>query len=197
MKKENKIEEFIHFFEQTIKYPQLTGAVLPSSKNLTKLITEKSNLKNVETIIELGPGSGVFTKSILGKIKKDTTFFVIEINKSFVEKLRDDFSELKIFHDSAENIKKCLKDLNLKTCDRIISGIPWTALDTKTQNKIIEEIYDSLSPNGLFVTFSYFPFNYLPQGKSFKKILEKYFSKVKESEIVSNIPPAFVYVCKK
>ncbi|MCX6753106.1 MAG: SAM-dependent methyltransferase [Candidatus Nomurabacteria bacterium] len=193
----SKIINFVSFIKQTIKNPQINGAVAPSSKKLALLIVKEANLNTSKTIVEIGPGNGIFTGEILKRIKKKNKFFVIEINDFFVNELKNKYPDLLIFHDTAENIDKCLKTIDQKKCDRVISGLPWTAFDEKMQKDIITKIYNSLEIGGMFLTFSYFPLNNLPDGKNFKNILESFFKEVKKTKVVSNFPPAFVYICIK
>lgn len=185
------------FLSQTFQSPRCTGAIAPSSKKLAALVVEKAQLKEAKSVVELGPGTGVFSKEIISRISKNTVYFAIEINDNFVEDLAKKFPELKVCHNSAENIKKCLQENKLSCCDRVVSGLPWTAFETGFQKKLVEKIHDVLEDGGIFVTFCYYPLNYLPGGKSFKTMLNEYFPQVIESEIVCNIPPAFVYICKK
>jgi phospholipid N-methyltransferase len=59
-------------------------------------------------------------------------------------------------------------------------------------------IVDVLPKGGYFTTFAYLQGTILPTGINFRKRLEKYFSSVEKSRVVwLNIPPAFVYRCKK
>ena len=185
------------FILETLRNPKSTGAIAPSSKRLVNLILKEADLENAKVVVELGPGTGVFTEKILENLKGDTKFYAIETNKSFSDSLKEQFPEVVFHHGSAEDIKKYLGTHSISYCDRIISGLPWTAFSVEVQRRLLSKIYDSLEPGGIFVTFSYYPFNHLPRGKGFKNLLSEYFSDVYRTEIVSNIPPAFVYVCRK
>ena len=63
------------------------GAVAPSSKYLTKKMLGGLELVNADVVIELGPGTGVFTERLLELIGPKTTLLVIEINETFYENL--------------------------------------------------------------------------------------------------------------
>ncbi|MCX6755530.1 MAG: methyltransferase domain-containing protein [Candidatus Nomurabacteria bacterium] len=192
-----KITNIIRFIRETIKHPQQNGAIAPSSKKLAILITQKAELDNAKVIVEIGSGDGVFTKEIFKKINNKVPYFAIEINKFFVDQFKKTYPNLTIYHDSAQNIDKCLVKSGHTKCDRVISGLPWTAFDEKMQKDIITKIYNSLEEGGLFVTFSYYPLNNLPDGKAFHKTLNSLFKSVNKSEVVLNFPPAFVYICRK
>jgi len=50
-------------------------------------------------------------------------------------------------------------------------------------------VYHSLKPGGLFIAFQY--------SQQMKKLLGEHFSIEKIEFVPLNIPPAFVYVCRK
>ncbi|MSR71718.1 MAG: methyltransferase domain-containing protein [Candidatus Taylorbacteria bacterium] len=185
------------FLKRAIRNRKYVGAVAPSSRRLSRLMIESANLASSKNIVELGPGTGVFTREILNKKNSEVFYLGIELDKSFVNLLKKNFPTSYIEHGSAEEIDKHLAKYNRTSCDRVISGLPWTSFDKKYQEALLKKIHDSLEEGGMFLTFSYFPFNHLPKGNSFKKLLYNYFSEVKMTKVVRNTPPAFVYICKK
>jgi phospholipid N-methyltransferase len=124
------------YLKEFIRNPIKTGAIAPSSASLAKLITKTANLEKTKSVVELGTGNGVFTEKILSKISPDCNFSSIEINANFVEKTRKRCPEAKVYHDSAENLKKYLANYNNQKCDCIISGLPWAAFDKLSQNRL-------------------------------------------------------------
>jgi len=188
----------LKFAKEFITSPINTGALVPSSDRLAELICESADLKNCSSIVELGPGTGVFTKKILESINKDATFFCIERNHKFVEITRKKCPEINIFEDNAANIEKYVKQLGLEHVDTIVCGLPWANFSVELQNSIMKAVLSSLKPGGTFVTFAYLHGRYMPTGIQFKKLLEKHFSKVESTDLLwLNIPPAFVYKAKK
>lgn len=189
--------EYMFFQAHAMRYPRITGAIASNSKELAKFVTKKSRLKRANVIVEVGPGAGVFTKEILRRKKAEAKYFGIEINGECADKLKKEIPGVNVINDSAESISEILKQVGRHKCDRIISSLPWTAFEECLQNRLIEKFLDALEKGGIFTTFSYYPFNKLPAGRAFKEKLKKNFSKVDIIKIDSNIPPAFVYVCKK
>lgn len=185
------------FLLHYIRNPKTTGAITQSSKKLSQTIIENINLENANNIIELGPGMGAFTTMILQKKKPDAKFFVIEINPNIANKLSLKFPNLDIAIGSAKNIGEMMKERKWGGgVDCIISGIPWSFLSTKEQSIMLKNVHNSLKDGGYFSTFAYH--SPLLSAKIFKKKLYRVFSQVETSKsILLNIPPAFVYVCKK
>jgi phosphatidylethanolamine/phosphatidyl-N-methylethanolamine N-methyltransferase len=55
-----------------------------------------------------------------------------------------------------------------------------------------------LKPGGRFITFGYLQSLVLPAGRNLAVLLPTYFTSVSKSSVVwQNIPPAFVYCCRR
>ncbi|MGH7884572.1 MAG: class I SAM-dependent methyltransferase [Thermodesulfobacteriota bacterium] len=186
------------FLKELAKNPARTGSIAPSCDELCDLITDQAELNNIHTVIEFGPGTGVFTEKIMDKISVDTTFFALELNPVFIEVTKKRCPGVIIYNDSAENSKKYLEMNGKSCCDCIISGLPWTAFGPALQDRLLETIWDILSPKGRFLTFSYSHSLLFPTARRFRKRLKNIFPEVTESKTVwANFPPAFVYCAKK
>ncbi len=188
----------IAFLKQSLSEPKSIGAITESSEELTQCIISMASLHTAKTVIELGPGTGVFTEEILNNIRPETFFFALETNPHFVEKTKERCPDTLVHHDSATEICRYLELHNKKNADTIISSLPFASFDEELQTKILGEIRASLSHNGEFLTFAYIHSILLDEGKEFSKQLHAHFSKIKKSEVIwKNMPPAFVYYCKK
>lgn len=186
------------FLKELLRNPAKTGSVAPSCEELSDLITDEAGLDGVETVIEFGPGTGVFTKKIMEKIPCNAVFFAMELNPRFVEVTKNLCPGVNIYNDSAENSRKYLEMHGKDSCDCIISGLPWTAFGPNLQDRLLDTVTDVLSPGGKFLTFSYSHSVLFPTAQRFRKKLKTIFPEVKESRTVwSNFPPAFVYCAKK
>ena len=136
------------FFIQFLKHPVLTGSAVPSSKELAELITDIPSLHKKNCIVELGPGSGIFTGEILKKLSTESCFICLEINPAFVSKIEDNYPDVNIYHASAKDIKKYLLKHNKMSTDCIISALPWAGFNHHLQTEILDEIYDALEVGG-------------------------------------------------
>ena len=59
----------------------MVGSVVPSSKFLSKKMLDHLNFKKAKLVVELGPGTGVFTQRIIEKLDRESTLLVIELLK--------------------------------------------------------------------------------------------------------------------
>lgn len=188
----------IKFLKNFVKSPGTIGAVWPSSSYLAEMITSEISLEESSSIVELGPGTGIFTSYILKKKKPDSKFFVVELNKELYEAIKQKFPDVKIYNKNAVNLKALAAKEGMDGVDAIICGLPWAAFPGSLQDELLNAIVDVLKPGGCFTTFAYLQGLLLPAGKRFRKTLKKHFTSVKTSRTEwKNFPPAFVYRCRK
>ena len=186
------------FFKNFLKKPSEVGAILPSSRHLAKRMVSKIDLQKATAIVELGPGTGVFTNAIIEKMHKDATFFTIERNQDIYEHFTKQFPEVTTYNRCASEILDIMKEEKVKNLDAVISGLPWASFPPGVQDSILNAVTEALKPNGSFVTFAYLQGFLLPTAHRFKKLLKNKFTNVELSKVVwRNTPPAFVYRCKK
>eukprot|EP00516_Mucochytrium_quahogii_P008031 CAMPEP_0203746928 /NCGR_PEP_ID=MMETSP0098-20131031/2212_1 /ASSEMBLY_ACC=CAM_ASM_000208 /TAXON_ID=96639 /ORGANISM=" , Strain NY0313808BC1" /LENGTH=908 /DNA_ID=CAMNT_0050635181 /DNA_START=157 /DNA_END=2883 /DNA_ORIENTATION=- len=197
-----KRNETALFLANWVKHPIETGALAPSSQQLAVAMCDTMHLGNNAVVVELGPGTGPFTKEILKRLggATGTTYLGFELNADFIDRLVTRFPDNKanFLCESAENIIQELNRRGLEHADTVISGLPWAIFSEKLQRDIMTEVHNSLKPGGRFCTFAYLQGLVLPAGQSFKSLLDETFSKVERSPIIwRNMPPAFVYRCQK
>lgn len=168
-----------------------SGAIAPSSRFLVEKMLEEINFSSVDVIIELGPGNGKITKKILEKLNPNAQLICFEINDFFYQELQKiNHPQLKVLKASAENILEELEKLGYdKTC-HIVSSLPLTNLPKELSNTILQNSYECLQDNGTFIQFQYS----LTYFKKLKKVFKESISL--DFELL-NIPPAFIYRCKK
>jgi len=181
----------ISFFRTFFKHRKMVGAVSPSSPFLMRKMLGSIDFNKARLLIELGPGTGVFTRKILESMHEDCILLAFELNDHFVAKLSESITDkrFKIIHDSAEKITEYLKEFDLPKADYIISSLPLTAIPSEIRNNIINNSYEALKPEGEYIQFQYS----LHQRKNLKSVYKS------QSILFTplNIPPAFVYICKK
>ena len=184
----------MHIFRK----PHIAGAIAASGNELSELITDLAELRDAHTVVEFGPGTGVFTRVAVKKLPPDALYIAIERDPDLIEQMRSEFRNVRLYEDSASSIEQHLSENGRKCCDRIISGLPWAIFSAETQQETLEAAHRALCTGGIFVTFAYIHGRYLPAGMRFKKLLERTFASVTTSRIAwKNFPPAFVYICRK
>jgi phosphatidylethanolamine/phosphatidyl-N-methylethanolamine N-methyltransferase len=179
------------FIKQFWQDKKMVGAMSPSSKYLAQKMLKNIDFKNVKLIVELGPGTGVFTKKILEKLPKDSKLIVFELNTDFYNLLKReiDDSRMILVHDSAEKIGEYVKNEGFLYADYVVSSLPLANFPKKITETILKESYSILKNKGKYIQFQYSLLS--------KKNLDAQFEAVHLSFTPINFPPAFVYTCVK
>ncbi len=182
------LSDIMVFLKRFVSHPDRVGSLIPSSRFLSKLMMKRVPWSRARVIVELGPGTGVFTKSILKKKRTDAAFFVVERDPQFQQMLRERFPEL-VIKEEAVQLPTYLKEMNLSQADAVISGLPFAIFPPELRTSILASIYESIAPGGMFVTFQY--------SLQLKQELEELFGEIEIEFTPLNVPPAFVYICTK
>lgn len=168
----------------------ITGAVAASSPRLAEVMTAGLGLGSAESVVELGPGTGVFTEAVLALLRSDARFTAVEINPRLASSLRARFPSLDVVEGSAEHLASFAEP----PVDVVVSGLPWTAMPAARQLSILDAVRDALSPRGRFTTFAYAHTAWTPPARRFARLLRSRFAIVERTPVVwRNLPPAYVY----
>lgn len=176
------------FLKDFFLHPSRIGSITPSSSHLTEKMLSNLPWEELNTIVELGAGTGVFTKYVMEHKKHDSRFLVIEQDTLMRRILMDQFPQA-LFDAQAECLPRIMRGWSLPKADCIISGLPFTVIERRTRLHILAGIDRMLNDNGVFVAFQYSPHMY----GTFCRI----FRKVDVGFTFLNLPPAFIYVCRK
>jgi phospholipid N-methyltransferase len=186
------------FFGAFLRRPGTIGAVWPSSPALARCLLEGHDLARARVVVELGPGTGAFTRFIDPALGPDTLALALEVDGQAVERLRRDYPRWKVIHDSAERIAEHLAAYGAEQADAILSGVPWASMPPALQETILSQVARVLAPEGRFSTFTYVSSPWTRRGAACAQLLRRLFARVETSPVVwRNFPPAFVYHCQQ
>jgi phospholipid N-methyltransferase len=158
----------------------------------------QADLARAQTVIELGPGTGIVTEVILENLPLGARFMALEINPAFATATRNRCPGADVVNGDAADARKYLADRGLDGTDVVVSGLPWAAFPGSLQDRILDAVQDVLRPGGRFTTFAYVQGLLLPQARRFEKRLRAKFPQVHKTRVVwRNLPPAFAYVATK
>ena len=179
----------LFFLKQYLRNPFGTGGVVPSGRQLAKLMVEKIDPQPAETIVELGPGTGSFTRELLAQGVEPANLILVEFNKEFVKFLKREFPDLRIVEGPAQDLPRLLKTLGQGPITKIISGIPLRSMKPAECRLIAKSVAAVLEPGGLFVQFSYFKASPVPKEVAAEVGLTGKLA----GSAMNNVPPAFVW----
>lgn len=186
------------FLKQFLISPSVTGAVASSSEDLATLIVGVADIPHMQSVVELGSGTGIFTEKILHRLNNSAVFFALEVNPYFVQETLQRCPAATVYQDSVSNLREHLDRHHVDRCDCIISSLPWAGFGNRKQETFLQTVVDVLKPEGKFLAFAYIHTLLMPSGRTFRTNLFEKFGKVVTTKTVwKNLPPAFVYACRK
>ena len=186
------------FLYHFLRKPAITGAVAPSSGGLARRMLERVDFQAAKVVVEYGPGTGVFTREVISRLRPDATFLAFELNPELVGVVRHRFPRALIYQESAARIEHYLHLHGRDHIDAVISGLPWAAFPDHLQDEILDPTIRLLRQGGVFSTFAYLHGLALPAGVRLRRLLKRRFRRVEISPVIwLNMPPAVVYWCTK
>ncbi|QDT01799.1 Ribosomal RNA small subunit methyltransferase A [Rubripirellula lacrimiformis] len=186
----------VTFLKNFLRHPTQVGAIAPSSAGLVEAMVQWFDWDTARSIVEFGPGTGVFTEAILERKHADAKFFAIERSPELANRTRSRCPDAVVYEDSVTNVVDLCRQESIGKVDAIICGLPWASFSDSLQTEIFDAMLDVLAPGGQFATFAYWQGVVLPAGMRFSRRLKNTFPQVQRSHTVwKNLPPAFVYRC--
>jgi phospholipid N-methyltransferase len=183
----NNPSETFQFFRAWLSDPLRVAAVMPSGRALADLIVSEVSAET-GPILELGPGTGVFTRALLARGVTEENLALIEFGEEFAAKLNADFPRAKIFCMDAAR----LRDVELfdrTPAGAVISGLPLLSMRLRTVYLILEGAFANLRSNGAF-----YQFTYGPRCPVSRPLLDRLGLKATYlGGTFANVPPAAVY----
>ncbi len=197
----------VAFMGQVFKNYRSTGAVLPSSPALAKAMTRSlSKAAGPKRLLEVGPGTGPFTKQILKALHDGDELHIVEINPAFAQRL--DALLLLPFRIKHPNIQVVLHCQAIETApltgkfDYIVCSLPFNNFPPEVVRSIFRRLMAMLTPGGELVYFEYAGVKYMkgsvvgPKGRknldriqAVGKVLGRRHAGKREL-VLGNLPPA-------
>ncbi|MGI8555841.1 MAG: class I SAM-dependent methyltransferase [Pyrinomonadaceae bacterium] len=192
------MNENIQFFQAFLKNPLAVGAVTPSSPELALKMIENIIPNENNIVLELGVGTGSFTKALRLIVHNEKSYLGLEINRAFVRALRRELPDMKIIGGNAAKAVSLHCKSNLGKVGYIISGIPFVTLPNETGDEILEEISRFMDAgNCIFRTFQYAHGYYFPSAIKLRDFMKSRYGKAEKSPLIfKNVPPAYTLTWK-
>lgn len=145
--------EYLDFLAAWVQKPRQTASVVPSSRYLARLMVAQIDPTDGR-VLELGGGTGVFTRAILGTGLPPEKLEVVEINPAFARGLRRHFPNVSVLETPAQIVSTAAAG-EPGTYQTVVSGLPLLAMDRHVHYDILSESFRMLQPGGSFVQFTY------------------------------------------
>lgn len=173
------------FFRAWSRKPLRVASLVPSGHSLGRLITRELDA-NCGSVIELGPGTGVFTRAIIARGVAEQNLVLVEMGSEFVGMLSRRFPRATLLErDAAE-----LGSFGIRgPVGAVVSGLPLLSMSANQVEAIVSGAFKHLACDGSFYQFTYGPRCPVPQKTLWRLGLEAKLI----GRALLNFPPASVY----
>ncbi|MCR4265068.1 class I SAM-dependent methyltransferase [Nitratireductor sp. ZSWI3] len=167
--------------------PLRVAAIAPSSGALAALITSEIEMHHAP-VIELGPGTGVFTKALIARGLDPEALTLIELDAEFASLLRVRFPQAQVLEMSAARLRVQTLFSGRKA-GAAISGLGLLSMSPRTVMAILAGTFFHLRPDAAFYQFTYGPRCPVP-----RPVLDRLgLDAERIGGTFRNLPPASVY----
>jgi phosphatidylethanolamine/phosphatidyl-N-methylethanolamine N-methyltransferase len=204
------LSDYRLFLQEFVRRYHTTGAVLPSGRALASaLCTHAGQGDAPQQILEVGPGTGAVTSTLVERLRPQDRLCLIEVNERFVESLRDALKTKPAYRavaDRCDLVHGRVEELPGDAFyDVIISGLPLNNFAVDDVRQIIGQFSRLLKPGGVLSFFEYIAIRSVKSVVSgradrerlrgISKVLDETLTgrEFKRDWIWPNVPPAWVH----
>jgi phosphatidylethanolamine/phosphatidyl-N-methylethanolamine N-methyltransferase len=179
--------DILLFLRSWVAQPLRVGAISPSSESLAELITRDIG-PETGSVVELGPGTGVFTAKLLQRGVRTEDLVLIECDPVFAQRLRTQFPSVRVLTMDAARLTSA--DLGVATpVGAVVSGLPLLSMSSRQVLAILDGVFARLDRRGAF-----YQFTYAGRCPIRRQILDRLGLKATwAGSTLRNLPPAAVY----
>jgi phosphatidylethanolamine/phosphatidyl-N-methylethanolamine N-methyltransferase len=179
--------DVLSFFRALRADPRTVGAVAPSSLALAEAITREITVASAP-VIELGPGTGVFTKALLDRGLCETDLTLVECGSDFARLLQVRFPAARVlWMDAARLDRHPLFEAT--PVGAVVSGLPLLNMTPRKVISILTGAFSYVRPGGAMYQFTYGP--RCPGAEAAARPAGSAGTRLER--VLRNVPPASVY----
>lgn len=147
------LQERKQFVKALLSNPAAIGAVSPSGPALAAAITAAVPAM-AGKVLELGCGTGVFTRELLRKGVHPSRLVLVEQDSGMSSSLRTQFPEAAVLQVSAQDLSRHLHP-ELDGIDATICGLPLRNMSGVHHHQLLTAVFEAMRPGGAMHFFTY------------------------------------------
>ncbi len=178
------------FLKRFLSRPLQVASVVPSSPVIIKKVSDKMDFSEPRVIAEFGPGEGCHSREILKRLQPGSKLLLFELDPELADHLKSQFrhdERVEVLNMDAGRLDEALKARDFGGCDYVVSGIPFSTMESGKKRRLLESIHRCLVPEAHAAFIIYQITNEL------KRHAVVFPSSTTEYCLI-NIPPMFVTV---
>ena len=178
------------FLKRFIQKPMQVASVVPSSRTMIKKVAGRMDLRTRRVVVEFGAGEGCHTREILARMTDDSRLLLFELDPVLALHLEEQFHDdqrVTVLNANALELSEKLAEHGLSHCDYVVSGIPFSILESRSKRALLRQVYEVLSPAPHSAFIIYQVTNELrTRGHC------DHFARAESQYCLQNIPPMFI-----
>lgn len=179
-----EVKSYAQFARAWLADPSSVGAIAPSGRSLAGLITRGVD-PSAGLVVELGAGTGVFTRALLKRGVREMDLIIVERNESMAQALRMAFPAALVLRDT----RVIAHVAPPESIGAVISGLPLLNMGPATVQGIFDAVFARVRPSARLFQFTYGCNCPVPQEVMTRLALRADYI----GGTIRNIPPAGVY----
>ena len=192
------LREHILMASRFLRNPRTVGAVSASSRAMARMMVEDIPAEHPVHVVELGPGTGVFTRAIVERVAPGSRILAVELEQTFIDQVRRRWPSVECVRASAVELERLVAERELGPIDHFISGLPFASLRVEDTRRILDGIEHTLRPGGTFTTFQYLHGYGLGPGRFFRREMSARMGTEPERRLVlKNFPLSFILTWRR
>ena len=153
-------------------------------------------------VVELGPGTGVFTRQLLDEMPAQGRLLAFEINQKFTDYLHENLPDprLEIITTCAGSAGDELRCRGWDRVDVVVVSLGFGFMSDEKGHEILAAIRPFMDKDSVLSMFQYaHRMKYLDGRLSrfdVSDLLSQHFRRIDRHTVWRNLPPAFVFSCR-
>ncbi|QOZ30709.1 class I SAM-dependent methyltransferase [Bradyrhizobium sp. CCBAU 53421] len=179
--------DILPFFRAWVRNPLRVAAVAPSGPAVASLMAQEITA-DTGPVIELGPGTGVFTRALLNRGVRQQDLTLVEYGSEFIPLLQRRFPGARVLWMDAAWLRR-EKLFDGAPVGAVVSGLGLLMMPPEKVTTILHAAFGYLRPDGAFYQITYGP--RCPVADAILDRLDLQASCI--GQTFRNLPPASVY----
>ena len=185
-----KFDDELKFFKGWIDKPRAVGSIVPTSSVTARRMASIIDMKSGLPVLEVGPGTGVITRAILGRGVKPSNLYAVEYSHDFVTHLRRNYPDVNVIEGDGFNLDETLGDMRDTTFDCVVSGVPLLNFPVQRRVAYLENLLSRIPHGRPVVQLTYGPKSPIPPGLGDYTVEHFHF-------ILRNFPPTQLWLYRR
>jgi phospholipid N-methyltransferase len=173
------------FLRSWVQSPMRVAAIAPSSRALGRLIACEIDVR-CAPVLELGPGTGVFTRALLARGLDESSLTLVERDPHFVQLLSERFPAARLLQIDAALLGEAAHG---GPFGGAVSGLPLLSMPTAAVRAILAGAFSAMRADAALYQFTY-GFR-CPVSDAL--LAELGLTSTRIGSALANLPPATVY----